>query len=101
MNVGKLPVRSYAIPPGLAGRTVRLVEVSTDGSETWATARLSAAANAYCWRLWTADVEIRPRTSEMIVRAVDSSGKLQPETVAWNLKGYQFTAWHKSQIDVR
>ena len=30
----------------------------------------------------------------LIVRATDSRGETQPQTVRWNAKGYLFNAWH-------
>lgn len=96
--LGQLEVRGYALATGVPGQTIAKVELSTDGGVSWTTARFTSQARPYCWRLWKANVEILAKTSEIIVRAIDSAGNVQPETVAWNLKGYQFNAWHKSPV---
>ena len=41
-----------------------------------------------------------PRTEQLIIRAIDSTGASQPETVAWNLKGYLYNAWYRLPIRV-
>jgi len=98
--LGKLDVSGYALATGIPGQTIARVELSTDGGASWTKARFTSQAKPYCWRLWKADVDVRAKTSEIIVRAVDSSGNIQPETVAWNLKGYMFNAWHKTPVRV-
>jgi len=67
---------------------------------TWTKARFTSQAKPYCWRLWKADVDVNAKMSEIIVRAIDSTGNVQPETVAWNLKGDMFNAWHKTPLHV-
>jgi hypothetical protein len=37
----------------------------------------------------------------LIVRATDSAGQMQPLSVAWNLKGYLFNAFHRTPLKVR
>jgi len=98
---GKLAVHGYALAPGLGDRTVAKVEVSADGGKTWTHARFTSKAVAYCWRLWSCDVEVTKHTTSLIVRATDSSGKTQPQTVDWNLKGYLFNAWDQTPIRVQ
>lgn len=98
VTLGKLEVSGYALASGMPGQTIAKVELSTDGGTSWTKARFTSQAKPYCWRLWKADVEILARTSAIIVRAVDSAGDVQPETVAWNLKGYQFNGWHKTPV---
>lgn len=98
VSAGKLQVSGYALPGGMPGRTIAKVELSIDGGKHWKAARFTSRANPYCWRLWQANVAITAGTSEISVRATDSSGNVQPETVAWNLKGYMFNAWHKTPL---
>ncbi|HUG69861.1 MAG TPA: molybdopterin-dependent oxidoreductase [Pirellulaceae bacterium] len=97
---GKLEVSGYALATGVAGQTIAKVELSTDGGTSWIKARFTTAAKPYCWRLWKADVDVHAQTAEIIVRAIDSTGNVQPQTVAWNQKGYQFNAWHKTPVQV-
>ena len=100
LKAGKLTVQGYALAPGFSDRTIAKVEVSTDGGKRWINARLQGKAVAYCWRLWACDVSITSSTTSLLVRATDSSGAVQPDSVAWNLKGYLFNAWHKTPIEV-
>jgi sulfite oxidase len=96
--LGKLEVSGYALATGMPGQTIAKVELSTDGGTSWTKARFTSQAKPYCWRLWKSEVDILAKTSEIIVRAIDSAGNIQPETVAWNLKGYQFNAWHTTPV---
>ena len=43
---------------------------------------------------------VTARTRQLIVRAIDSAGQVQPETVDWNLKGYLYNAWYRTPIRV-
>ncbi|MEM6655882.1 MAG: molybdopterin-dependent oxidoreductase, partial [Planctomycetota bacterium] len=97
---GVLTVRGYALAEGLPGRTVRRVELSIDEGRSWFAARFDRAARPFCWRLWSADVRATPAMQSIVVRAIDSAGATQPQTVAWNLKGYQFNAWHRTPVTV-
>jgi sulfite oxidase len=97
---GRLAVSGYTLATGVAGRTIAKVELSIDGGKSWTAARFTSEAKSYCWRLWTGAVAVSPGTAEIIVRATDSAGEMQPKTVAWNLKGYMFNAWHKTQLKV-
>ena len=97
---GRIQVQGYSLAPGVAGRTVARVELSADGGQQWLPARFTSPAREYCWRLWKATVPAPLGTSELIVRATDSAGNMQPLQVAWNLKGYMFNAFHRTPIRV-
>ncbi|MEN1681676.1 MAG: sulfite oxidase [Planctomycetota bacterium] len=97
---GVVTVRGYALAAGLPGRTVRRVELSIDEGRSWFPARFSEDARPLCWRLWSAPVRVTPAMRSLVVRAIDSTGAVQPETVEWNLKGYQFNAWHRTPVSV-
>jgi sulfite oxidase len=100
LPAGKVKVSGYALASGTPGLTIAKVELSADGGASWTAARFTSPAKPFCWRLWKADVAVTAATSQIIVRAIDSSGQIQPETVAWNLKGYLFNAWHKTPLRV-
>ncbi len=100
LKPGKVEVSGYALPPGVPGTTVKTVELSTDGGKSWVKAKFSSKAKPFCWRLWNARVSVNESTKMIVVRATDSRGKVQPEAVAWNMKGYLFNAWHRTPIDV-
>ncbi len=100
LKSGELLVQGYALPPGLPGRTIAQVELSTDGGKTWSSAKFTTPTKPFCWRLWQAKLAVSPQTTQLIVRTVDSAGEMQPANVDWNLKGYLFNAWHRTPIQV-
>ncbi|MFB6081370.1 MAG: molybdopterin-dependent oxidoreductase [Halanaeroarchaeum sp.] len=73
---GDVQVGGYAY----AGtRGIRTVEVSTDGGETWNAARLSEPlADADVWRQWAYTWTPTAGSQEVVVRAVDGTGTVQP-----------------------
>jgi sulfane dehydrogenase subunit SoxC len=85
-------VRAGPVP--LSGRAwsgrapVTRVEVSTDGGDSWAEARLAPpdAEHPFAWRAWTWTWEARPGSVELLVRATDELGA-QPVEQEWNRQG--------------
>ena len=97
---GRVAVSGFALAPASKGQTVRRVEISADGGKHWSDAAFTTPAVPFCWRLWTAKVALKQTTADLIVRATDSAGNVQPQSVPWNLKGYMFNAWHHTRVDV-
>lgn len=97
---GCTTVRGYALPPG-NGAAIARVEVSADRGRTWREAAFASDPKPYCWVLWRADVPVAADTAELVVRASDSRGTVQPRRVAWNVKGYLYNAWHRVAVEVR
>jgi sulfite oxidase len=93
-------IAGYALPSGAAETEIEKVEVSTDGGTSWTTALLSTKACAVSWRLWTARVALATGKHELVVRASDSRGNVQPEKCDWNLKGYLYNGWHRVRVEV-
>src|SRR5215213_4816871 len=91
---GRTTVRGWAM--GSAARTVTRVEISLD-SGPWIPARLLPQESAWTWTLWEAELDLAPGTHTLTVRATDSSGATQPESIrdTWNVKGYANNAWHR------
>jgi DMSO/TMAO reductase YedYZ molybdopterin-dependent catalytic subunit len=58
------------------------VEVSTDGGETFADAKLLGEPVRHSWRLWTFDwrTPVEPGAVTLLARATDSRGRVQPAT---------------------
>lgn len=94
----RLTVKGFAMTAGHAGRSVKLVEVSTDNGQSWQPAKFTSPVRDFCWVLWSADVALKPTSTSLLVRATDSSGETQPQTMPWNAKGYQYNAWHKVNV---
>ena len=99
LKPGRVEVVGYALPPGVPGVSIRKVEVSGDGGRSWIEAKLASPASEFCWQLWSAEVTANSAMKELIVRAIDSRGEVQPETVRWNAKGYLFNAWHHVPVN--
>lgn len=101
VRAGSTAVTGYAF----AGeeRTVVRVDVSVDGGASWVQAAVDPAGGPWTWQLWRADVDLRSGVIELLARAWDSTGALQPQHAEdlWNPKGYVNNSWARVQIDVR
>ena len=110
--VERIQPRSLMVPPGIpefatrdrhlepgpttvrgrawSGRgTIRRVEISVDGGETWADARLRPQPSRWSWVGWEWDWDANePGDYEVCCRATDSEGNEQPLDAPWNLGGY-------------
>jgi sulfite oxidase len=65
------------------------VEISTDSGVTWNLAKLGHEQARYAWRLW--NYEWKPGKAgdyEIMSRATDSLGRIQPHAAPWNPGGY-------------
>ncbi|MDE0610661.1 MAG: sulfite oxidase [Anaerolineaceae bacterium] len=85
----------------IASHPLAMVELSLDGGESWQEAGLSGAGR-WSWRFWEAEVELTPGDHELVVRARDQAGNIQPPTVEeiWNFKGYMTNHWQRRRIRV-
>lgn len=80
---------------------IKQVELSDDDGATWKNATLDVRHSAHSWRLWSARwTPKRPGTTNLVARATDSRGAIQPRTATWNQSGYLFNAWHSVAIEV-
>ncbi len=77
LDDGRVQVAGHAY----AGtRGIDRVEVSTDGGETWTDAILSdPLPGDDVWRQWTHEYDAPGERHDVVVRAVDGNGDLQPE----------------------
>lgn len=98
---GVITVHGYSMAGG--GREVARVDVSCDGGETWIQAELNHAASSWAWTLWKVQFDLKPGKFQLVVRAVDSAGNVQPKDMeqVWNFKGYMNNAWHRININVQ
>ncbi len=104
------PLRGARLPAGRVqaegvalashGHALESVEISADGGTTWKAARLSPDGGAWTWRQFTAELDLPAGHHELVVRAWDSSGRPQPESIAqvWNFKGYRNDAWQRVSV---
>jgi DMSO/TMAO reductase YedYZ molybdopterin-dependent catalytic subunit len=79
LSSGKNPVGGIAWAPH---RGIEKVEVSTDGGETWNTARLAKQLAEDTWRQYVYDWEARPGDYTIQVRATDGNGETQTASQA-------------------
>jgi DMSO/TMAO reductase YedYZ molybdopterin-dependent catalytic subunit len=97
LDDGRIEVAGHAY----AGtRGVESVEVSTDGGETWTTAELSEPLpGTDVWRQWVHRYEASA-SHEVIVRATDGTGTLQPREESEAFPSGA-TGWVSKRIDPR
>jgi sulfite oxidase len=100
VTAGKIAVAGYAYPSGQPGTSIAKVDVSADEGRTWTTTKITSPIREQCWVLWKTEIKVSSAATELIVRATDSRGDMQPETVDWNMKGYMFNGWYHVPVYV-
>jgi DMSO/TMAO reductase YedYZ molybdopterin-dependent catalytic subunit len=109
--VTRIQPRALMVPPGhpdfmtrarflgigtheLTGRAwsgqapVTRVQVSTDGGATWRDAQLEPQLGPWAWCRWRAEWTVaEPGPYELLVRAGDETGAVQPVDQLWNTQG--------------
>ena len=102
--------RTRFVRPGtheLTGRAwsgqapVTAVEVSTDGGTTWRPADLEPPLGQWAWCRWTTQWTVtEPGEFELVVRASDASGAVQPVGQPWNTQGMANNMAQRVQVCV-
>ncbi|MDF2627072.1 MAG: sulfite oxidase-like oxidoreductase [Symbiobacteriaceae bacterium] len=83
---GRVAVRGVAWG---GGSPLARVEVSLDRGATWTEAELAGPKAHAAWRLWQYRTpSLPPGRHEVMVRATNADGEVQPATAPWNAKGY-------------
>lgn len=88
------PARLPAGPHVLTGRSwspteaIARVEISDDDGATWSSATLREPNPPGAWVRWSFEWDASPGRHELRARATDSTGRVQPDTVPWNERGY-------------
>jgi sulfane dehydrogenase subunit SoxC len=77
------------------------VELSTDGGESWTETRLSEPVGEHAWRGWTYDWTAEPGEHELMVRASDEAGYVQPLEQPWNEHGFSNNLVQRVAVLVR
>jgi hypothetical protein len=102
--------RSRAVDVGsitLEGRawsgwgSVTRVEISIDGGGSWTDAHLSEPVGEHAWRGWTYAWTAEPGEHELMVRASDEAGNVQPLTQPWNHHGLSNNLVQRVSVLVR
>lgn len=90
----RVAVSGFALPAGHPECLIKTVEVSLDGGQTWMPARLASPQREFCWTFWDAELPAAALGKMALVRATDTRNETQPREMKFNLKGYQYNAWH-------
>ena len=80
---------------------VRRVQLSFDGGASWVDARLTPPASPYAATVW--EYEWQPESTgvvEIIARAEDEAGNVQPLEPRWNELGYANNVVHRMRVRV-
>jgi sulfane dehydrogenase subunit SoxC len=124
VSVTRMLPRALMIPPGfpdffertrtldagpatLEGRAwsgsgeVTRVEVSADGGVSWSDTTLEPSVGAHAWRRWTLGWTATPGEHELVVRATDDAGNVQPLDQPWNHHGVANNMAQRLPINVR
>lgn len=94
-------------PTTLEGRawsgsgSVTRVEVSSDGGVSWDDTALETSVGPYAWRHWTFGWTATPGEYELVVRATDDAGNVQPLDGSWNHHGLVNNMAQRVPISVR
>ena len=93
LAAGKVQVSGYALAG--EGRTVERIDVSVDGGHTWHQADLDDQPSPWAWRRWRIGCTLGAGSADVVARAWDSTGAVQPELPdhVWNPKGYVNNSW--------
>ncbi|KAK6153162.1 hypothetical protein DH2020_012801 [Rehmannia glutinosa] len=110
LKPGKITIKGYAVSGG--GRGIERVDVSIDGGKTWVEASKyqktgvpyisdNESSDKWGWVLFAAEADI-PESTEIVAKAVDIGGNVQPENVEviWNLRGILNTSWHRVRVQI-
>lgn len=81
------------------GPVVR-VQVSADGGARWNDAELEAPVSPGAARAWRFLWEAPPGSHELVVRATDAEGNVQPLAPLWNRLGYGNNVAHRVTVRV-
>ena len=81
---------------------IQSVEVSHDGGRSWTHAALGGESDSpYAWRGWTFDWEATPGDHELLCRAADAAGNVQPLDQPWNHHGLSNNMAQRVAVTVR
>ena len=95
------------MPAVLSGRSwsghgrIRHVEVSNDAGATWHRAHLRGPNHRHAWVRWTIPWRApRAGSYELLARATDERGNVQPDAEPFNANGYLFGAVVRHAVTV-
>ncbi|MEE9334382.1 MAG: hypothetical protein V3U65_09855 [Granulosicoccaceae bacterium] len=97
LSSGMNHVHGYARSPG---QKIATVEWSDDNGQSWSDAELVGDNEIYGWVRFEIEWQANPGKHSLISRAIDASGRVQPDKVPFNTAGYLYNAVFPHPIDV-
>lgn len=82
---GDLALRGFAFDGGYG---ITEVGISSDGGQSWTSAKLGDDLGKYSFREWKTSIRLAPGEHTLLVRATNSIGQSQPMSALWNPSGY-------------
>ncbi len=70
------------------GYGIRVVEVSTDGGETWSDAKLGQDLGRYAFRPWSFELHAKRGKNTVMANAINNIGQTQTAALIFNPAGY-------------
>lgn len=67
----------------------------------WRDARLDPPPAPFAWQAWRLDWDAAPGEHELMCRATDAAGNVQPVTAEWNTNGMGNNGCHRLRVFVR
>jgi hypothetical protein len=93
---GPIEIVGVAIP---GPAPIAAVEVSSDGGEHWRSTELEGERALGRWVVFRTTVDLARGRAEIVARATDVAGNVQPKDAAWNPSGYLWNGWHRVAIE--
>jgi len=81
--------------------SIDLVEVSLDGGTTWAVTEVEPESAPHVRTRWQVELDVTDDATELVARARDSEGQIQPLTSFWNELGYGNNEVQRIPLEVR
>ncbi len=75
--------------------------MSVDGGATWADAVLTPPPVRSSWTAWSFSWEATPGEHELLARATDEAGNVQPVEPPWNYHGFSNNMAQRVSVLVR
>jgi len=121
--ISTIRVKSLMVPPGMpdvytrsrlvdagptklfgrawsgAGIGIKKVEVAVDGH--WQGATLDTELGPYAWRGWSFDWQATPGEHELMCRATDANGDIQPLNPSFDISGFGNNSVQRLNVTVR
>lgn len=93
------PVELFGRAWSGGGVPVERVEVGVDGA--WQEATLDPPSGRYAWRGWRFTWDATPGEHELVCRATDAAGNVQPLDPPWDSSGFGNNVVHRVAVTVR